>query len=120
MVGYGVLINDLLAAAQVLEEQGIDAEVIKLNTITPLHTEEIISSVKKTGHLLVAEDCMAEGSVGQRLSAALAQSGVVANITLINCGNRFVTHGALSCLKKELGLDGDGIVHRALEVLRHG
>ncbi|WP_242964710.1 1-deoxy-D-xylulose-5-phosphate synthase [Flavonifractor sp. An100] len=120
LVGYGVLINDLLAAAQVLEEQGIDAEVIKLNTITPLHTEEIISSVKKTGHLLVAEDCMAEGSVGQRLSAALAQSSVVANITLINCGNRFVTHGALSCLKKELGLDGDGIVHRALEVLRHG
>ena len=120
LVGYGVLINDLLASAQVLEEKEIDAEVIKLNTITPLRTEEIVSSVKRTGRLLVAEDCIAEGSVGQRLSAALAQSGVVADIALINCGDRFVTHGALSYLKKELGLDRDGIVRKALEVLRHG
>ena len=120
LVGYGVLINDLLDAAQELENRGIQAEVVKLNVITPLRPETVLQSVKKTGRLLVAEDCVEEGSVGQRLSAALAQRQVSGKVALINCGSRFVTHGALDCLKRELGLDRDGIVHRALEVLGDG
>jgi 1-deoxy-D-xylulose-5-phosphate synthase len=119
-VGYGMQINDLLEAAQRLSAQGVEAEVVKLNTITPLPAEDILESVKRTGALLTAEDCVASGSVGERLSAALAQSGVVAKVCCIDCGDRFVTHGSLKQLKKELCLDGEGIARRALEVLGHG
>ena len=120
LVGYGITINDLLVAAQQLENNGIRAEVIKLNILTPLEPEQILTSVQKTGCLLVAEDCVEEGSVGQRICAALAEQGQTAKVALINCGTHFVTHGALRCLKEELGLDQDGIVRRALEVLERG
>ena len=56
LVGYGMEINDLLDAAGRLEENGVQAEVIKLNTITPIHTEPVVESGKKTGAMLVAED----------------------------------------------------------------
>ena len=120
LVGYGVLINDILQAAELLAQDGIQTEVVKLNTITPLEPEMVLSSVKKTGALLVAEDCVQAGSVGERLSAALMLSGVAAKVGLIQCGARFVTHGALACLKQELGLDGEGIARKAKEVLGRG
>ena len=120
LAGYGMEINDLLEGAQLLAEQGVEAEVVKLNQIIPLVPDLVVESVRKTGVLLVAEDCAAEGCVGQRLAAALEQAGVPGKICLINCGQRFVTHGALSCLKWELSLDGEGIARKAMEVLGRG
>lgn len=120
LAGYGVQINDLLAAAERLSEQGIEADVVKLNTITPVSPDAVIDSVTKTGALLVAEDCVASGSVGQRLAEALAQAGIKAKLCLLNCGDRFVAHGGLEYLKRELSLDSEGITRKALEVLGRG
>ena len=80
----------------------------------------MLESVKKTGCLLVAEDCVASGSVGQRLAAAVGEAGMAARICLINSGRDFVTHGSLPNLKRELGLDGEGIAKKAKEVLDRG
>jgi 1-deoxy-D-xylulose-5-phosphate synthase len=120
MVGYGVEINELLAAAEGLAREGIEAEVIKLNELTPLPTELVLESVRRTGVLLVAEDSIASAGVGQRLAAAVEVNGICAKIALINCGDRFVHHGAVSCLKAELGLDAQGIMKTAREVLHRG
>ena len=120
LAGYGIQINDLLEAAQILSEKGVEAEIVKLNILTPLKTDEVAASVKKTGALLVAEDCMAEGCIGQRLAAALEEQHVGARVCLINCGTQFIAHGALKYLKKERNLDGEGIARKALEVLGRG
>lgn len=120
LAGYGIAINDLLEAAKILSEKGVEAEVVKLNVLTPLEPGVVADSVKKTGALLVAEDCMAEGCVGQRLAAALEERQILARLCLLNCGTHFVPHGALACLKRDLNLDGQGIAHKALEVLGRG
>ena len=117
LAGYGVAINDLLEAADKLAGRGVEAEVVKLNILTPLEPETVVASVKKTGALLAAEDSVEEGSVGQRLAAALGERGVQARVCLLNCKARFITHGDLKSLKRELFLDGDGIAEKALEVL---
>lgn len=120
MVSYGVEINDLLAAADVLSKEGIEAEVIKLNEITPLPEKMVLDSVRRTGTLLVAEDSVASACIGQRLAAALEEESVAAKTALINCGDRFVHHGAVSSLKAELELDEAGIIKKAREVLHRG
>ncbi len=120
MVGYGVGINDLLAAAEALAGEGIDAEIIKLNEVTPLPTDLVLDSVRRTGALIVAEDSIASGGVGQRLAAAMELAGIGSKTALINCGDRFIHHGAVSCLKAELGLDAQGIMKTAREVLHRG
>ena len=120
LVSYGVLINRVLAAADLLERQGISAEVVKLNTITPLDAETVLESVVRTGAMLVAEDCVAAGSVGQRLSAALAAAKIQAKIILKNSGNEFVTHGSTPLLEQALGLDGQSLCDAVREVLANG
>lgn len=120
LVGYGVEINDLLSAAEALSLEGIEAEVVKLNEITPLPAQYVLNSVRRTGALLVAEDSVASAGVGQRLAAAAQQAGICAATGLINCGDRFIHHGAVSMLKAELGLDAPGITKKVREVLRRG
>jgi 1-deoxy-D-xylulose-5-phosphate synthase len=120
MVSYGVEINDLLAAAETLANEGIEAEVIKLNEITPIPGDFVLESVKRTGALLVAEDSIASAGVGQRLAVAAAVAGVSARTVLINSADRFVHHGAVSSLKAELSLDREGIMNQAREVLKRG
>lgn len=120
LVSYGVEINQVLEAAEVLNQRGIQADVVKLNQLTPLDPQVIIRSVKQTGVLLVAEESAAHGCVGQRLAALLEEAGVPAKVALINCGEDFVQHGKTELLKKELSLDGDGIARKAWEVLGRG
>lgn len=121
LVSYGILINDVLEAAELLAAEGVQAEVVKLNVITPLDPELVLESVKKTKVLLTVEDSAAHSSVGERLAAAVAEAGLMAKVLCRTSGDKFVTHGALSCLKQELGLDSAGIFRAALEEVRkHG
>ena len=120
LVSYGMSINDVLEAAQLLEGRGIQAEVVKLNQLTPLSPDLVELSVRKTGVLLVAEEQSARGCVGQRLASRLEQAGLPAKTVLLNCGTGFVPHGAANLLKRDLSLDGEGIFKKALEVLGRG
>ena len=120
LAGYGTQINELLDAADILEKNGVSAEVVKLNTITPIFPDVILKSVNKTKNLLVAEECAESGCVGQRLAALLEERGFHGGVCLLNCGQGFVTHGNVKLLKRDLFLDGEGIAKKALEVLKHG
>lgn len=120
LVSYGTQINEALEAAAMLEQQGVDAEVVKLNQITPLAPELVELSVRKTGVLIVAEEQAAQGCVGQRLAARLELIGLLAKTVLVNCGTGFVPHGSTALLRRDMSLDGAGIAKKALEVLGYG
>ena len=120
LVSYGTEINNVLEAARLLEAQGVQAEVVKINQLTPLDSELVERSVRKTGVLLAAEEQCAQGCIGQRLAARLELSGILGKTVLVNCGKGFVPHGAASLLKRDLSLDGMGICKKALEVLGRG
>ena len=117
LVAYGTLINEAERAAGRLEaEAGISAQVIKLNQIAPLPVELVLEGVGRTGRLVVAEDCLAVGCVGEGLCAALEQRGIPAGVRLLNLGERFVQQGAVAQLRRSLGLDAQGIYETAVEV----
>ncbi len=121
LISYGILINQVMEAAELLAAQGISAEVLKLNSITPIEFELILASAQKTGRLLIAEDGMEAGCVGQRLSTALLQEGIsLKGLALCNFGDAFVTHGSLAELYRLCGLDGESLYKKALEVCKRG
>ena len=120
LVSYGILINRALEAAERLAQDGIRAEVVKLNTITPLDTQLVCRSVSKTGALIVAEDCVEAGSVGQRLCAALTRERIPAKTALVNSGVSFTAHGSIPQLERQLGLDGDSLYQLGKKVLGRG
>ncbi len=78
----------------------------------------MLDSARETGHILVAEECAAQGCVGARIAARLAMEGIaLKSLTLLNTGDSFVTHGNVTALRKLCGLDADSIYQRAKEVL---
>ena len=121
LVGCGTLVNELLDCTDRLAADGIRAEAVKLNTITPLPLELVARSVKKTGRLLVAEESAEMGGIGQRIAAGLLAAGIpVQGLALASTGRGFVTHGTIPQLRRLCGLDGESLYHRAREVCGHG
>lgn len=121
LVTYGTTVDSVLQAADRLAAEGYAPEVIKLNRICPVEWEPLLASVRKTGRLLVVEECAAQGCVGVRLTAELALRGVpVKKAALLNVGENFVTHGTVDQLRRFCGLDGDSVYRRAKEVCGDG
>lgn len=121
LVGYGTYIQTLLETAELLSRRGIEAEVVKLNTITPIDINDVKASVKKTGRLLVAEDCVEMNCVGRRLVYGLAGTDASPRaFALQNIGNGFVTHGSVPQLLKLCGLDAVSVCAKAEEVCARG
>ena len=118
IVTYGAMVSEAMEAAYLLEQQGIQAELVKLWSLAPLNTALAAESVKKTGYLLVLEECVESGCVGQELVTALTEEGVSFRGTkLLNLGRSFVTHGAVSRLYEMLGLDGKSVAKAAKELI---
>ena len=118
LVTYGATVNAVLDAARALEAHGIEAEVVKLQCIAPADWVPVLDSVRKTGHVLVAEECAAQGCVGRELAAQLALAGVAPqSLTLCNVGADFVTHGSVTDLRKLRGLDAESLTNKAREAL---
>ena len=110
VVSYGILINEALAAAEIMASRGISAEVVKINRLAPADFSEVLNSLKKTGKLIVSEECCQNGSVGERILAAAALHGVhISQAALLNAGDGIVTHGETQKMWKKLSLDADSI-----------
>lgn len=119
LVTYGTMINPVLEAAEMLEKRGYSAEVLRLHSVKPLNMEIIANSVAKTGHLLVAEEVLSYGCVGERIVSELALRQMFPTTRLINLGDRFLTHGSVKELYHCYGLDAAAICSVAEEVMNH-
>ena len=119
IVCYGTMINEVLNAADMLQSRGISAEIIKLGLIAPNSFEQCISSVRKTGRLLVAEEVCSVGCVGSALLAAISVAGVELKAAeLLNLGNGIVRHGTVDELRRETGIDAAAIAAAGCEMCR--
>ena len=119
LVTYGTLVNEVLAAAKLLEARGISAEVLKLPSIKPLDVRTVAASMRKTGRLLVAEEAVCIGCVGKELLASLRARGVGGPVRLCNLGDRFIPHGAVPELYRLAGLDAKSLADAAWEVCQN-
>ncbi len=69
IVTFSMQVKLAMEAAQILTQQGIDAEVIDLRTIKPLDEEAILESVRKTGRLVVVEEGWFFAGVGASIAS---------------------------------------------------
>lgn len=119
IVTYGVLVNQALEAAQLLAERGISARVVKINRIAPLESRVVCDVLGGSAPMLVLEDCLGVGCVGQRLAAILAQGNCVPRkVILKNLGTHVAPHGSVAQLYEELELDAASVAYALEEALR--
>jgi 2-oxoisovalerate dehydrogenase E1 component beta subunit len=73
IIGYGLMAHYALEAADLLEGDGVSAEVVDIRTLRPLDGETILSSVRKTGKAVVVYEDNRFGGFGAEISAIIAE-----------------------------------------------
>ncbi|MGB9956910.1 alpha-ketoacid dehydrogenase subunit beta [Haloferax prahovense] len=74
---FGAMTRPTLEAVENLEEEGIDAEVVDIRTISPLDRETIVESFKKTGRAVVVHEAPKNGGLGAEITATIQEEALL-------------------------------------------
>ncbi|MGJ7921640.1 alpha-ketoacid dehydrogenase subunit beta [Neobacillus sp. LXY-4] len=75
IVAIGKQVHTALAAAELLSQRGIEAEVVDPRSISPLDEEAILSSVEKTNKLIIIDEANPRCNVATDIAALVADKG---------------------------------------------
>ena len=112
----GMLTADVVEAAKLLSEEGVDAEVINVHTIKPVDRETVLASARKTGAVLTVENHNVIGGLHSAILETLAREKIPA--MAVGVQDRFGEVGKLPYLREALGLTVENIVKTAEEALK--
>ena len=111
----GMLTADVVEAAKLLSDEGIDAEVINIHTIKPIDRETVIASARKTGAVLTVENHNVIGGLQSAVLEALAAEKIP--VCAVGVEDRFGEVGKLPYLREAMGLTVENIVAGAKKAL---
>lgn len=114
LLGTGTMTYQCLVAAQLLEREGISAEVVHVPTIKPLDQGTILGSVHKTGRALTAEEAQAAGGFGGAVAELLSLE-LPTPLKRIGMMDRFGESGDPDELLHHFALDAEGIAQAAAD-----
>ena len=78
LIAYGAMVHTALKAADELaKERGVQAEVIDLRTISPLDTETIVESVKKTNRAVVVQEAQRTAGAAAEVIAQINEKAIL-------------------------------------------
>lgn len=75
IVTYGAMLHESLAAAEEIQQDGYELEVVDLRTVKPMDTDTILGSVARTGRLLVVSESWPWGGVAAEVIARVTAEG---------------------------------------------
>ena len=110
IIATGLCVASALEAAELLEKDGIDAEVIDMASIKPLDEELILSSAAKTRRVVTAEEHNIIGGLGSAVAECLAEKASAPfRMARIGIRDQFGETGTAAQLLHKYQLDGVGI-----------
>jgi len=77
LIAYGAMVHSALKAAEELEKDGVDAEVIDLRTVSPIDIETIIESVKKTNRAVVIQEAQRQAGVAANVVSEIQERAIL-------------------------------------------
>lgn len=116
LLGTGTMSYQLLVAANQLHEQGISAEVVHVPTIKPLDEGTILTSVRKTGRVLSAEEAQMAGGFGGAIAELLGDK-LPTPLRRVGMHDRFGESGEPNELLEHFGLTGPQIADEAKQFI---
>ncbi len=116
VVAVGLMVQQALAAAELLAEEGIDVRVIDMHTIKPLDTEILIAAARETGCIVTTEEASIVGGLGSAVTEALA---AVCPVPVVRHGveDEFGRSGAAQKVLEAYGLTAAGIAEKVRAAL---
>lgn len=117
LIGSGMMLAAVLAAAKTLRAHGIDVAVCNVPVIKPLDTETILGACRAARAVITAENHSVVGGLGSAVAEALAEHGGSPRLARVGIQDRFAEPGSRPYLFSRYGLSVQRIVEEAWRLL---
>ena len=111
IIATGLCVAESLAAADMLEKDGISAKVINIHTIKPLDEELVIAAAKETGKVVTVEEHSVIGGLGGAVAEVLSEKAPT-QMLRIGINDVFGESGPAVKLLEKYGIDAAGIYNK--------
>jgi transketolase len=115
LIACGTMVSRALEAADRLQEKGIAARVLNMTTIQPLDEAAVIAAARETGRIVTAEEAIIHGGLGSAVAECVVQKRPV-QMRILGVPHLAPT-GSTSFLLEHFGLDAEGIMRAALDLV---
>lgn len=112
IMATGIMVAEALKAAEMLQAEGIRAEVINVHTIKPIDKETVLASLRKTGCGVTCENHNILGGLHSAIGDVVTEEYPVP-VKAVGVHDRFSEVGPLDYLMKLFGLSAEDIVKAA-------
>ena len=117
LVTYGTMLENAMAAAEVLSGQGIEATVLRLLTVSNLPAAQIAEKLSENHCVVTIEEVCSGSGIREALAWELHRMCPDCRADGIDLGRDFVPHGSVKELYQHCGLDAQAIADYTKEVL---
>lgn len=118
LVAIGTMVGPAMAAAELLQAEGISVEVVNARFVKPLDTMMLDDLATRIGRILTIEDGQIQGGFGSAVSEHLTQNHArTCDLRIHGIPDMFVDHGTQEELHRALLLDAKGIAAVAKDFL---
>lgn len=116
IAGIGTGVGLAWETRNTLKERGFDVGVINLRFAKPIDYATVEAAVRITGRLIVVEENVAAGGVGQQLASELQKRGLVFKFANVCLPDKFVEHGAQPIIRAQEGYSAEAILTAASQL----
>lgn len=119
IVAIGSTVYPALQAAEALKEKGIAVGVVNARFVKPLDAELILGVARRTGRVMTVEENALQGGFGSAVLELLYDNDLQ-NVKVRRLGlpDRYIEQGSQAQLRKDVGIDAEGIAAAALEFMK--
>lgn len=115
-VATGIMVNSAMEAAEMLEKEGVSAEIINIHTIKPIDEEIILKSAKKTGKIITMEEHSTINGLGSAVCDVICEKYPI-RVKKLGIDDIYGESGSAAALMEKYRLDGKGIYEQVKEYL---
>lgn len=117
LIGTGSIVKDVLDAAEMLQDIGVDARVINIHTIKPIDKEIIEQAIVETGKIVTIEDHNVIGGLGSAVAEVIAEYGSGVTFRRLGLHGFSEGYGTYAQVKVKNGIGVDSICKEVKECL---
>ena len=119
LLAIGEMVHHSLSAAERLQAEGVEAEVVNMRFVKPLDAQLLDSVFKRFRYVVTIENSARIGGLGGAVAEYRAEKNPPGVRLLVHgLPDRFIDHGSPAELLKEVRLDAEGIAGSVIEFLR--
>ncbi len=118
LIATGVMVQRAVAAAKLLEQDGVSCRVVDMHTIKPLDTEAVIKAARETKGIVTLEEHNVKGGLGSAVSEIVAElKGEKAPVKILGIPDVFGGVASAELLWDSYGMDAESIAKTAEELM---